>query len=300
MTNEQLVDQIKNGYSVTASMEKLYNQNLPLIHGYVKPFASVEPLEDLMQEAYFGLYEAVKHYDNSVNVKFMTYAKYWIIQAAQSYIVRNCSKIRISNDLRGKIRRYREYVEKYIKEHGKEPDLVQIQTHLGFDNETMDSIRSCMQSVQSMDAAIGTNSDGEEYTLSDLLYDETDVENDIVEQEYKNKMCNDIWYAVDHYLFDREQVIIYLYYKEDMTLETIGKEFGISTTRAGAIKQKALERLRTGKAGRLLEQYATVDKHLYHTSLGSFENYGSSVENMAIRKMELEEFIRLELDKRKV
>lgn len=78
MTNEALVERIKNGYSVTNNMQLLYEKNLTLIKKYIKPYTVYEPMEDCLQEAYFGLWEAVKRYETSENVLFMTYAMYWI------------------------------------------------------------------------------------------------------------------------------------------------------------------------------------------------------------------------------
>ena len=42
--------------------------NLPLLRKFIKPYINYEPEEDLMQEAYFGLLEAIKHYGTSKNV----------------------------------------------------------------------------------------------------------------------------------------------------------------------------------------------------------------------------------------
>lgn len=55
MTNEQIVTEIRNGYSVTDNMQLLYESNLPLIKRFLKPYTAYEPIEDLLQEAYFGL-----------------------------------------------------------------------------------------------------------------------------------------------------------------------------------------------------------------------------------------------------
>ncbi len=78
MTNEQIVEKIRNGYSVTENMQLLYESNLPLIKRMVKPYAAYENAEDLLQETYFGLWEAVQHYESSENVLFMTYASAFI------------------------------------------------------------------------------------------------------------------------------------------------------------------------------------------------------------------------------
>lgn len=86
MTNEQIVTEIRNGYSVTDNMQLLYERNLPLIKQIIKKYAAYEPMEDLSQESYFGLVEAVQHYESSKNVRFMTYAEYWVKQSVQRYL----------------------------------------------------------------------------------------------------------------------------------------------------------------------------------------------------------------------
>ena len=88
MTNEQIVTEIRNGCSVTDHMQLLYESNLPLIKRFLKPYTAYDPMEDLLQEAYFGLVEAVQHYEMSKNVRFMTYAEYWIKRAVQRYLER--------------------------------------------------------------------------------------------------------------------------------------------------------------------------------------------------------------------
>ena len=62
-----LVTGFKN-FFVTDNMERLYMSNLPLLRKFIKPYINYEPEEDLMQEAYFGLLEAIKHYETSKNV----------------------------------------------------------------------------------------------------------------------------------------------------------------------------------------------------------------------------------------
>lgn len=95
MTNEELVKRIRGGSLVSDSMQLLYERNLPLIKQCIKPYAAYEPMEDLLQESYFGLYEAVQHYETSENVLFMTYAPYWIRQAVIRYIEKCGSTVRI-------------------------------------------------------------------------------------------------------------------------------------------------------------------------------------------------------------
>ena len=103
MTNEQIVEKIRNGYSVTENMQLLYERNLPLIKRMIKPYTAYENTEDLLQESYLGLWEAVQHYETSENVLFMTYAGFWIKQSAQRYIEKCSSVVRIQSNRKQKI-----------------------------------------------------------------------------------------------------------------------------------------------------------------------------------------------------
>ena len=119
MTNEQIVSEIRNGYSVTDYMQLLYESNLPLIKKFIKPYAAYEPMEDLLQESYFGLWEAVQHYETSANVRFMTYAEYWIRQSVQRYLEKCGSTVRIPSHTRKKIARYKKAVQELEQESGR-------------------------------------------------------------------------------------------------------------------------------------------------------------------------------------
>ena len=50
MTNEQIIEQIKSGYSVTDNMQMLYEKNLPLIKKIIKAYSVYDDKEDLLQE----------------------------------------------------------------------------------------------------------------------------------------------------------------------------------------------------------------------------------------------------------
>ena len=103
MTNETLVKRIRGGFSVSENMQSLYENNLPLIKKFIKPFTAYECEADLLQESCFGLVAAVQHYEISENVRFMTYARYWILLAVQQYIEKCGSAVRIPNYERQKI-----------------------------------------------------------------------------------------------------------------------------------------------------------------------------------------------------
>ena len=96
MSNEELVKGIQQqNIDVIDGMEQLYIKNKGIIHKIALRYSTYAELDDLMQEAYLGLYTATMHYDCSAGVKFITYAYRWICQAVTRYIESNGSIIRI-------------------------------------------------------------------------------------------------------------------------------------------------------------------------------------------------------------
>ena len=119
--NETLVERIRGGFSITENMQSLYTNNLPLIKKFIKPYTAYECEADLLQESYFGLWEAVQHYETSANVRFMTYAEYWIRQSVQRHLEKYGSAVRIPSHTRHKIARYKKTVQELEQESGRVP-----------------------------------------------------------------------------------------------------------------------------------------------------------------------------------
>src|SRR5690554_1151309 len=107
MTNEELVEQIQRGINQSDNIEQLYQQNRGYIFTIAKRYAHVCDTEDLMQEAYFGLYEAVQRYENSAGVLFMSYAAFWIKQAIIGYLENNGLTVRMPSHIYNKVIRYK-------------------------------------------------------------------------------------------------------------------------------------------------------------------------------------------------
>lgn len=67
-------------------MSLLYEQNRGLLYAVARRYLAMESIEDLMQQAYLGLYEAVQHFKPEEGAKFSTYAIYWIRQSIRRYL----------------------------------------------------------------------------------------------------------------------------------------------------------------------------------------------------------------------
>lgn len=66
--NEQIVSRIQAGEKEQENMTLLWQQNQNFIAMIARKYSSCAEMEDLEQEGYIGLYEAVKHYDTSSEV----------------------------------------------------------------------------------------------------------------------------------------------------------------------------------------------------------------------------------------
>lgn len=289
MSNEEIVFEIKSGISVTDNMELLYKKNLPLIKKIVKPYASYEPMEDLLNESYFGLWEAVKHYETSGNVLFMTYAPYWIKQSVQRYLENCGSVVRIPTHTRAKITHLRKTIDRIRQEQDREPTAAEIAGCMGASVEQVQEIQSYMQGVASLDTPLVEDNS---LTLADTLQAEISVENETIDKMYEEYTKNELWGIVERYTAERENEIIREIFLYGKSMSRIAREQDVSIERVRQTKEKGLRRLRMGKAkSELLKRFDIIESRLYRGGLNNYRehNFTSIVEHLAIKQVEAEE-----------
>lgn len=288
MTNEQMVSEIRNGYSVTDYMQLLYENNLPLIKKLIKPYAAYECMEDLLQESYFGLWKAVQHYESSKNVRFMTYAEYWIKQSVRRYLEKCGSTVHISSPARQKIGRYKKTVQELEQELNRIPTDNEIADRMSISVEMLAEFKVWIQGIVSLDTPL-TDDNG--LTLLDTLQADLSVENDTIDKMYEEHSENELWGILERFTNVRESDIIKGIFIENQTMSMIARKQGISLDRVRQIKENGLRKLRIGKARReLLEKFEIVEAGAYRNSMSKFNEHGftSKVEYMAIRRAELQ------------
>ena len=183
------MSEIRNGFSVTDNMQSLYEKNLPLIRSFIKPYTAYEPMEDLLQESYFGLWEAVHHYETAENVLFMTYARFWIKQAVIRYIEKCGSVVRYPSHARQKMTRYKKTVHVLGQELGRTPTDKEIADRMGISIELLPELRVWMQGAVSLDTPI-TNDDS--LTLADTVQSDFNLEDEAIDKIYAEHSKNEL------------------------------------------------------------------------------------------------------------
>lgn len=289
ITNEEIVCEIRAGRSTKENLWSLYDTNLPLIRKIIRPYIAYECEADLLQEAYFGLWEAARHYESSKNVRFMTYAEYWIKQSVQRYLDKCGSMVRIPSHTRRKITRLRKAASQLGQRQGREPTAAEVADLLGVPVDEAQEIQGYAQPVLSLDAPIR---DGNGLTLADTLQADLSIENDAVDKIYSEHSENELWGIVERYTSARENGIIKEIFLHGKTMAQIGREQGVSIDRVRQIKERGLRKLKIGKARReLLEKFDIIEAGLYRGGLNSYKehNFTSIVEHLAEKRIWAEE-----------
>lgn len=287
--NETLVERIRGGFSVSENMQSLYEGNLPLIRKFIKPFTAYECEADLLQESYFGLWEAVQHYETSKNVRFSTYMKYWIVQSVQRYLEKCGSTVRIPTHTRAKMSRIRRATSQLRQEQSREPTVVDIAALLGVSVEEVQEIQGYMQSVVSLDTPIAEDNS---LILADTLQADFRLEDETIDKIYKEHSKNELWGIVERYTAAKENEIIKEIFLHNKSMAQVSREQGLSFDSVRQIKETGLRRLRMGKARReLLEKFDIAEAGLYRGGLNNYRehNFTSIVEHLAEKRLEAEE-----------
>lgn len=109
-TNEQLVARIQAGENEAENMLQLWRQNKGFIAAVARKYTSLAEMEDLEQEGYIGLCEAVRHYEPDKGMKFISYAAFWIRQAMRRYVDNCGAVVRLPSNMVDWIRAYKRAV----------------------------------------------------------------------------------------------------------------------------------------------------------------------------------------------
>lgn len=293
MSNEEIVDQIQNGYSVTFNLEILYTNNLPLIRLFLKKYIEIRPGdgEDLLQESFLGLVDAVNHYEPDKGVLFMSYAEHWIKQRARIYISKDKS-IRIPNYFKEQINRYRKSVQEFQQLYNRNPSDLDMCEYMDVSLEEIKRLKIWMQDMKSIDEII---SDDGSITLGETVQDSFDLEHTVIDKQYKTYEQQTLWDIVDKYTTPPQQLTLKKIYGENKAFKQIAEETGTTTDEVRKLKETGLKKLRSPKAIKeIREKLEMLEESsiMYRSGINSFNNKGmSNTEYLAIKKATLRKFL---------
>ena len=232
-----------------ASLHKLVRSYTRLVVSLASRFRNYGlPAGDLIQEGNVGLMQAAARFEPSREVRFSTYAAWWIRSAMQDYVLRNWSIVRTGTTGAQKalffnLRRLRAKIEgsgETLTDDGRAWIASQLDVGLA---DVKDMEMRLSGSDQSLNAPMRESSDDE---WQNLLPDASPNPEDVV-IGLRDAKTRSAWLAeAIGDLSPREQTIIRQRRLSDeaVTLEELGKELGVSKERIRQLEQRALNKLR--------------------------------------------------------
>lgn len=178
-------------------------------------------LSDLIAEGNLGLMKAIKNFDWTKKLRFISYAVWWVKQSILQSLNDNSRTIRLPVNVVQDLFKEKREIEKTGKQLSPKfaslPNIIDLDRNINEDGDTLVDI------IKNPDADMP-----DEGLLS--------------EDMLKHKLL-----SLLNVLDDRERIIVTDYFGMDgcnRTLEDIGEDFNLTKERVRQIKQKALRKLR--------------------------------------------------------
>jgi RNA polymerase primary sigma factor len=227
----ELSKRIKKGDET--ALQKLCKSNLRFVIKIAKLYQNNGiPLPDLISEGNYGLCVAAHRFDHTKGFRFTSYAVWWIRQSILQCLNDNSRMVRLPGNILNKLSKIKKKISL-------------------FDGEPCDNMIEKINIPTCTSLNVIMNEEGDE--LIDVLENDFFETPDIFfekEEEIEGK-SRELELAMFG-LSDREIEILNCYfgiYKDPMTLESIGDNFGLTKERVRQIKEASIRKIRNNLGG---------------------------------------------------
>ena len=225
-----------------AAKTQLIESNLRLVVRIAKNYLTPEvSILDLIQEGNLGLMRAVSKYDYRKEVRFSTYASWWIKQSIVRALSNKKRVIRLPHRQEEKLRKINKVYNNLSQVLMREPTLLEIADEIGLEEHEVASIINSSGSVASLDSSLSADSG----SLHDVVEDTSfDPDRTLM----KKTLREDTLRFLDALQEKERQILLYRFSfvsGKRYTLKKIGDELGISPETVRQIEIRALKKLRS-------------------------------------------------------
>jgi len=247
----ELAQRIRKGDQ--AAIEKLTSANLRFVVSVAKQYQNQGlSLPDLINEGNLGLIKAAEKFDETRGFKFISYAVWWIRQSIMQAINEQSRIVRLPLNQVSSLSKYRKAVAEFEQKHHRKPSIDELSVILEIPKSKVKATMKVSGRHVSVDAPF---QEGEDNSLLDVLSDDdSPIADKSLIHESLRKEIERVFATLD----DRESKILQLSYGigvEEMSLEEIGQQFGLTRERVRQIREKAIKRLRTTSRSNPLKKY---------------------------------------------
>ena len=235
------------------AIKELIEANLRFAVSYVKKYQGMGmSLLDLINEGNLGLIEAAKRYDPHRNVKFISYAVWWIRQAVIHALTQSARIYHIPQKLSDQILQMKRKAVQLKAELGREPTREEIAKVMGISAIDLEDL----EILAEKDVSLSDRFNEGDLAIEEKISDEItpSVEYEIIKSSIQHQI-RELLEELD----EKEALVLKLRFGLDddqpRTLQEIGDRLHLTRERIRQIEQKAMHRLSRSSALRQLRGY---------------------------------------------
>jgi RNA polymerase primary sigma factor len=240
------------------ALRGLVEGNLRFVVSYAKRYRGLGvPFLDLIHEGNLGLMEAARRFDSDRNVKFITYAVWWIRQAIMHALSGQTRAFTMPQKLSAAAARFGREVAELTDQLDRAPTTTEIAHDMDISEADVDVLRRIGSSDVSLSDPLGRGDTADGPELGDVIAQEMvpPVEDELIHRAAVARVRE----ALDE-LDDKEREVVTLRFGLDRdgevrTLQEIGDALGLSRERIRQIEARAKDKLRRSKRAGELRSY---------------------------------------------
>ncbi len=217
--------------------------NLRLVVKIAQDYANYGmPVTDLISEGNIGLMKAVERFDPEKGGKLSTYAAWWIKQSIKRALANQSKTIRLPVHMVDKIAKMRRIATMLTEVMGREPTDEELADEIGVPRRKLALLRQASHRPTSLDSPIN---EGEATEYGEVISDERAMNPlDLLADKNIHAELDGLLDVLD----ERERRIIDerfgLNGRKALTLEEVGREFGVTRERIRQLQNSALTKMR--------------------------------------------------------
>lgn len=229
----ELMKKVKSGDEF--ARDQFVVANLRLVLSVVQRFSGhCDKSDDMFQVGCVGLLKAIDNFDETLNVKFSTYAVPMIIGEIRRYL-RDNNSVRVSRSIRDVAYRALKVKEEIIKKENREPSVEDVAKILEVPLADVTFALDAISETVSLSEPV-YNDGNETVRIMDQISNEKDDDESLVEKMTLNDAIKN--------LTEREKEILVMRYYVGKTQMEVSEEVGISQAQVSRLEKNALKTLK--------------------------------------------------------